>query len=100
MTVPLTSWGMLWAALAAYYLTPHHAGHERCPRLWREQGRPVDVPIVLHPGTLRVDGNGRCTIDGWTFGTCMMRSDIRSVDPLQMWEHLSARYPLTYDLDR
>jgi hypothetical protein len=59
--------------------------------LWRQQGRPRDMPVVVKVGTLTFTPEGRPILEDWTFHVHYMVGEITLND---LWDRLSARYPV------
>lgn len=72
-----------WPRLLKYWL--------RREWLWRVQGRPRDIPIVVKTGQLIADSSGRGVLANWFLDMSKMTQAI-SVDDL--WDRLSAHYPV------
>jgi hypothetical protein len=74
-----------WLRLAWNWARVHY--------LWRQQGCPRDVPVVIHPGVLLAAPDGkRGQISGWAFDC---RFQTRPVTADDLWERLSAMHPVT-----
>lgn len=69
-------------------------GWLRLEWLWRVQGKPTDVPVILQVGRLiTVDGKPR-SLEGWHFD-CGKQAQGFAIDPGYLWYWLAVRYPET-----
>lgn len=63
----------------------------RAAWLWRLQGCPTDIPVVLKAGRLIASPDGRGTVADWHFDCRYMKRSVTGVD---LWDRLSALYPV------
>lgn len=60
---------------------------------WYRQGKPVDRPIVIKPGSLIIQKDGGRLVSNWVFDFGWMKED--SIAYYDLWDYLAEKYPET-----